>query len=81
MTNRPPYAEPVSAKRLHPPRTSLAVLVATLVSVMLARTLLASALPNPWLSVATAVVIAVITAGAYTTVREGPRAVIRLLRQ
>ena len=54
--------------------------MATLVSVMLSRSLMAAALPKPWLSVAAAVAIAVITAGAYTTVREGPRAVIRLLR-
>ena len=48
---------------------------------VLSTTLMAAALPKPWLTVPAALAIAVVTAGAYTTVREGPRAMIRLLRQ
>jgi uncharacterized membrane protein YccC len=69
------------SERPHPVRTSLAVLVATLVGVALATTFMAAALPEPWLSVATALAISVVTAGTYTTVREGPRAMIGLLRR
>ena len=52
-----------------------------LVGIVLTTTVMAAALPKPWLSVLAALAVAVVTALAYTVVCEGTQALVGLLRR